>query len=308
MRPLLAPLMAGLMAMLPLAVAAEPFGYAVGFSTLYRIDLATGRATAVGDGIGYNDVEGLAMAPDGTLFGVADATAGNGSGLSDLLIRIDTANGTGTLVAALTGLSGLGTSPTGNLDYGLAFTCDQRLWLSSDTTSQLWEVNPGTGAPRLVGNTGARISGLAARGADLFGVSVGTTPSLFRIDTTTGASTLVGALDVGGVVDDAGLDFAPDGTLWSVLDPEPVVFSASRIARIDPVTGQGTVVSTSTISQIGMEGLAIAPVPACANGGGGNASAEPLTVPGPGLPMLALFGSLAAALGLRQLRRKGVEA
>ena len=308
MRPLLAPLIAGLMAMLPLSVSAEPFGYAVGFSTLYRINLATGQATAVGNGIGFNDVEGLAIAPDGTLFGVADATAGLGSSLSDLLIRIDTTTGTGTLVAAMTGLSGLGAPPTGNLDYGLAFTCDQRLWLSSDTTNQLWEVNPGTGAPRFVGNTGAPISGLAARGSDLFGVSQGATPSLFRVDTATGAGTLIGALSVGGVVDDAGLDFDAAGNLWSVLDPEPVVFSASRIARIDPETGQGTVVSTSTVSQIGMEGLAIAPVPACGNGGGGNSTAEPLTVPGPGLPMLALFGVFAAAFGVRQLRRKGVEA
>lgn len=300
MRPLLARLTAGLMALLPLAAAAEPFGYAAGFATLYRIDLATGNATVVGE-IGYNDVEGLAFGHDGQLYGVADATtAGTSTGLTDLLIRINPLTGAGSLIGPLPGLQGQG--PGGNLDYGLAFTCDQRLWLSSDTTHQLWEVTPGTGATRLVGNLGLPISGLASRGNDLLGLSVGSAPTLYRIDPATGASAEIGALGVGGVVDDAGLDFDGNGFLWGALDPEPAAEGASRMARIDPLTGHGTVVSTSSIAQVGMEGLAIASVPTCNGNGGGNTLIEPLTVPGPGLPLLALLGTLAGALGARRLR------
>jgi hypothetical protein len=307
MRPLLARFAAGLMALLPLAAAAEPFGYAAGFDVLYRIDLATGNATAVGP-IGFNDVEGLSAAQNGMLYGVADATAGSGSGLTDLLIRIDPATGAGTLIGALSALQGQG--PGGNLDYGLAFTCDQRLWLSSDTTNQFWEVSPATGATRFVGQTGQRVSGLAARGANLFGLSIGDNPTLYRIDPNTGAATQVGALGVGGVVDDAGLDFDTTGALWAVLDPEPAAEGSSRIARIDPLTGQGTVVSSSSIAQVGMEGLAIAAVPAC-NGtgnGNGNVGGGALPVPGPGLPLLALLGVLAAGLGARRIARERGEA
>lgn len=306
MRPLLAPLTAALIAMLPLAAAAEPIGYVAGFDTLYRIDLATGRATAVG-GIGFNDVEGLAFAPDGTLYGVADATAGAGSGVTDLLIRINPATGAGTLVAPLAGLAGLGIS--GNLDYGLAFTCDQRLWLSSDSTNQLWEVTPGTGATRFVANTGASLSGLAGRERELYGLSVGAQPTLYRITPADAQVAIVGPANVGGVVADAGLDFDAAGALWAALDPEPAAEGASRFARLELATGAGGVVSTSSVAAVGMEGLAIAPVPACTSGDGVvNVAVEPITVPGPGLPMLAVLGAIAAAFGLRRLRPEGREA
>src|SRR5690606_34571120 len=151
MRPLRDWLLAGLLTLLPLPVLADPLGYAVAFDTLYRVDLATGQATLIGP-VNFNDVDGLAFGPDGTLYGVADATAGSGSGISDLLIRIDTGSGAGTLVAPLAGLANTG--PGGSLDYGLTFTCDGRLWASSDSTGQFWEVTPGTGAVRLVANTG----------------------------------------------------------------------------------------------------------------------------------------------------------
>jgi hypothetical protein len=170
MRPLRDRFLAGLLALLPLTSLAQPVGYAVGFDSLYRINLATGQTTAVGP-IGFNDVEGLAFGPSGLLYGVADATAGSGSGITDLLIRIDTNTGAGTLIGAMPTLAGAG--PNGNLDYGLAFTCDGRLWLSSDTTQQLWEVDPANAGTRLVGNTGRNISGLAARGNRLYGLSVG---------------------------------------------------------------------------------------------------------------------------------------
>ena len=299
MRPLLHRLLAGLIALLPLAAAAEPIGYAAGFDTLYRIDHATGKATAVGP-IGFNDVEGLAFAADGTLYGVADATAGSGSGVTDLLVRINPQTGAGTLVAPLAGLAGLG--PGGNLDYGLAFTCDGRMWAASDTTTQLWEVTPSTGATRLVASTGTTLSGLAGRGLELYGLSVAPTPTLYTVNVTTGATTSLGTLNVGGVVDDAGLDFDSTGTLWATLDPEPLAEGASRIASVSTITGQGNLVSTASVN-LGMEGLAIAANPIC---GGLSLPSQP--VPGPGLPMLVLLGAFAATFGFAHLARKQAQA
>lgn len=301
MRPLLGRLLLGLLPLLPLSALADPVGYAVGFNILYRVDLANGQATAVGP-IGFADVEGLALAADGTLYGVADAGTGEANAsITDLLIRINTATGAGTLVGPL-GLQGQG--PSGNLDYGLAFTADGRLWLSSDVTQQLWEVAPATGAARLVGTTGRSISGLAARANELFGVSVDAAPSLYRIDPVTAAAVLVGPLNVGGVVADAGLDFDAAGQLWAVLDPEPSAEGASRVANVNPATGAGAIRASFSIASVGMEGLAIAPTALIAGGGGnGTGNVEPpRIVPGPGPFVLGLLALLAGGLGLRRLR------
>ena len=131
MRPLLARLTAGLMALLPLAADAEPFGYAAGGDNqLYRLDLGSGQATRVG-AMGFVDVEGLALSPHGVLYGVADGGTGlPGSSVPDFLVRIDPATGAGTAIGSL-GLMGQGTGAFFDLDYGLAFTCDGRLQADS---------------------------------------------------------------------------------------------------------------------------------------------------------------------------------
>ena len=78
---------------------AEPLAYASGFDALYRIDLADGKATLLGEfgsagaGALIGDVEGLAIAPDGTLFAVSDARK--------TLLRVDPANGRATTVGEL---------------------------------------------------------------------------------------------------------------------------------------------------------------------------------------------------------------
>lgn len=296
MRPLRGLLLAGLTALLPLSALAEPVGYAAGFNRLYRIDLATGQATSIGD-IGFNDVEGLALDANGVLYGVADATAGSGSGLTDFLIRIDTTTGVGTLVGPLSGLGGAG--PGGNLDYGLAFTCDGRLWVSSDSTTQVWEVNPANATTRLVGSSGRSLSGLAARGNRLYGLSVDPAPALYTINLDDAQATSVGPINVGGIVDDAGLDFDAAGQLWAVLDPEPTDLGPSRVARLNTTTGAGTIVSTSSLSSVALEGLAISAPGGC--------TVQPVasdvsSVPGPGWPVLALLGLVAAYFGGRRLR------
>ena len=310
MRPLRDWLLAGLLTLLPLSASADPLGYAVAFDALYRVDLGTRQATLIGP-VNFNDVDGLAFGPDGTLYGVADATAGSGSGVSDLLIRIDTSTGAGTLIAPLAGLAGTGQG--GSLDYGLAFTCDGRMWASSDSTGQFWEVTPTTGAVRLVANTGAPLSGLAANADALFGIGVmqgsgnASQQALYQIDPETGIATRIGSLGVGDTLSGAGADFDAAGVLWATLDSQPPDFDrASRIARIDLATGAATVTGSAAgvTDNISLRALAIAPTAACAAGGGGNGNNNPPAahlVPGPSPVLLVLLGGLLLLIAFRGL-------
>jgi hypothetical protein len=73
-------------------------------STLYRINSATGAATAVGP-IGFDSVGGIDFHPNGALYGVGRRTTGQGVWV---LIRIDPNTGVGTEVDAL-----VNTEPSG---------------------------------------------------------------------------------------------------------------------------------------------------------------------------------------------------
>lgn len=308
MRPLLDRLLAGLLVCVPAAALAEPVGYAVGFDSLYRIDVGTGQATLVGP-LGYIDVEGLAFAPNGELYGVADAGAvPPGNDQTDFLLRIDTTTGVATAVGQMTALAGTGTGTFGELDYGLAFTCSGQLWLSSDTTGLLWEVNPATAQTRLIGNTGARISGLAGRGNTLYGVSIDGAEALYRIDTDTAAASMIGPLGLQDRMFDAGLDFDGAGRLWVTIDylspPNGIPPLRNDVARIDPMTGGflefRTIDGAGTgIDTVQMEGLALAPPGGCGTTGG--PTQELREIPGPTLPWLAALGVVLALLGRRRL-------
>jgi hypothetical protein len=320
MRPWKRLLAAAALAM-PVTALADPVGYAVGSggdgfggsSTLWRLDLATGAATLVGP-IGYVDVEGLTLATDGTLYAVADAglACAGCPGTTDVLLRIDPQSGEGSLVGPL------GLAAQGDLDYGLGATCDGRLWLSSDTSGNLWEVNRFGGGTRLVGALGAPVSGLAGWGEDLYGISVADDLALYRIDVDSGAATRLGALGLPSAFYDAGLDFDADGQLWASIDyfsppppddllPEPL--RRNDIARVDPDTGAASIVTAISgagtgLASVQMEGLAIAT-------GGGCGGAEPPPGPEPAMatvPVDAPAGLLALCsalllLGAFRLRR-----
>lgn len=309
---------------LPVSVLAEPVGYAVGSggsgfggsSTLWRIDLGTGAATLVGP-IGYVDVEGLAFSPDGVLYAVADAgqaCAGVCPGGTDLLLQLDPQTGAGSLVGPL------GLSDLGDLDYGLAATCDGRLWASSDTTGTLWEVNRFGGGSRVAGALGAPVSGLAGWGDALYGISVANDMALYRIDPDTGAATRLGPLGLPSAFHDAGLDFDADGRLWATIDyfspppPNDLLPEALRrndLALIDPDTGAASLAGTITgagsgLSTVQMEGLAIASPGGC-GGGQPGPEPEPRIIP-TAVPVDAPAASLALAtvlllLGGLALRR-----
>lgn len=276
---------------LPALTEAQPFGYVIdsdGLTTaddLYRVDLANGGLTLIGPvrpavGAKLADVEGLALSPEGVLYGADDAL--------DALFRIDVNNGLATLVGPL-GTAGLG--PAGNLDYGLSFTCDGRLWLSSDTTNTLWQVDPGSGAASAPRDLPAGITGLAGRGNSLFGL--GLDGNLYRYSPTSGISQLIGGHGI-QAFDDGGLDFDGTDTLWAVAEFTPSDPSlASRIYRIDINTGIASFVAST---RTGIEGLAIAP-PACITG------EDAQVVPGPGVPGLLVLAGLLGMVASRRMAK-----
>ena len=300
MRPRPAQWFAAVLILFAGSALADPIGYASGFRDLYRIDLANGQTTLVGR-VGFTDVEGLAMSPGGNLFGAVDFTmqiGANSSLTTDFLIRISPTSGAGSLVGQFPELQNRG--PGGQLDYGLAFTCDGKLWLASETTAELWEANPTSAALRFVGNTNANISGLAGRGNELYGVSVDPTPRLYRIDTVTGSATPIGPLNVSGSVLNAGLDFDAAGNLWATLDPNEFN-GLSRLVKINLQTGNAVEVRNLTSEPgIPIKALAIAPPGNCPTGPA--PGAVPVIVPGPSAPLLLLLAVLAGLLGIRRTR------
>lgn len=290
---------------LPGLAAAQTIAYGSGLRDLYRIDLDAGGGNRAG---AYTqapvvlpeviDVEGLGFSPDGQLVGVADGL--------NALYRINPTSGRATRIGPLTGLP---TSATG-YDFGLTFTADGRLWLSSDTTKQLWEVNPASGALRLVGDLGVQISGLAARGNEVFGIGVTDTVTnpgdqgLWRIDVEAGTAALVGRFSDPFPVVDAGLDFDAQGRLWAVLDfnPRPIKnFRTSELVRLDPDTG--AILERRVLTGLGnddIEGLAITPPNLVPTGTAPSAQPVP-TLGWAGLLILGLLAGLAGGWAARRL-------
>ena len=247
-------------AAMALPAAAQPLAFAVSFNKLYQIDLASGQTTLIGE-TGFNDVEGLAISPDGILYGIVDSTK--------TLITLNPQTGRGTAVGSgvgNTGLTGQGVGQFDALDFGLAFTCDGRLWASSDTTRKLWQIDPASGAAMSAANLGVQITGLGANGGGLFGLGAQGDEGLYRIDTETGAATKIGPLAANLTFADGGLDFDASGQLWAILDYRPPDDNRpSDIVRVDLATGLSTTVST-TLPE--MEGLAITAMTTCRGPGG----------------------------------------
>ena len=171
------------------AVAADVVGYSEAFDTLYRVNLTMQTATEIGratpSGIArLANVEGLTFSPSGKLYAVSDA------GSVKTLLSIDQATGLATVIGTLN----LGTS--NQLDLGMAYTCDGRLWLSA-RTGQLWQVDPVTAGITLIGNmlNGGKtvtITGLTARGNQLYGAGSQGDNQFYTIVTSTAKATLVG--------------------------------------------------------------------------------------------------------------------
>ncbi|HET8941783.1 MAG TPA: hypothetical protein VFN13_07340 [Rudaea sp.] len=291
------------------AVAADVIGYSEAFDTLYRVNLATQTATEIGratpPGIPRLAlVEGLTFDPTGKLYAVSDA------GAVKTLLSINEGTGLATVIGVLD----LGTSD--KLDLGMAFTCDGRLWLSA-VSGQLWQVNPATAQITLIGTMssdgkGVSITGLAARGNQLYGAGSQGDNHFYLIDTGTAKASLVGAYASSAYITAASPGFDTNGQLWVLLDyvpPAPgesstalwsdlgqIAPNSGQLTNLGPVTAQGE--SVANLAHIGLRGLAI-PSSVCAI----QADVAPTpTLSRQALAILSLLFALLAGTVLRKCR------
>ena len=255
------------------SAAAAPTGYSINSDSptgnadsLYRIDLATGAESRIGTvqalGDPRIDVEGLAFAPDGTLYGVDDS--------SMTLFPLDT--GTGAVRAADEVF--IKDLPSGGAnDFGMSFACDGNLYVSSIATGSVYRMDL-DGNTSVVGSTGSlnpvRISAIAAWGnpSRLYGLGSGAdadgnpeTPNLYEIDLASGAASLVGPLGAAaGPYLQGGLSFDADGQLWAIT--EGAAFGwPSQVMKIDRDSGVAS--NVRSLSEQGYESLAIAAPGGC---------------------------------------------
>lgn len=290
--------------------AAAPVGYSINSDSgsgdadgLYRIDLATGSETRIGtvqsNFVTRIDVEGLAFAPDGTLFGVDDEN------LSLFPINTDNAVVISTSEVSITGL------PAQRNDFGMTFACDDNLYVTSVANQALYRMNLG-GMAQIIGaegSLGVNISALAAHGnpVRLYGLGNGIdsqgnadSPNLYEIDVLTGVATLIGPLGApAGDYNEAGLAFDDAGQLWAITDRRMLALP-SQVMKINPETGAASDVR-NTVEE-GFESLAIT-VPGGCNTTGSNGVTDYANVPTLSTFSLLLVSLLLLFTGLVAIRR-----
>ncbi len=183
-----------------------------GGTDLYRIDLAQGTETLVGN-VGQT-VLGMTFDASGSrLFGYTN---------SGDLLRINPATGSTVTV----GNSGL----VGEFGFGLAFH-NGRLYGASEASENFYEINPNTGSVNLIGNLGQSVAGLASIGTRLYGIADTPDNNLVLINTATGVAATVGPLGFSGSYLGASADSS--GRMWGVN-------SNGETYRINLGTGAGT--------------------------------------------------------------------
>ncbi|HUM48586.1 MAG TPA: S8 family serine peptidase [Anaerolineaceae bacterium] len=160
---------------------------------LYAVDTATGAYTQIGTTTPpLGTISGLSGTPDGIMYGIAGDCA------TSYLITVDITSGATTNIGAISGV-GCGI----DLAYN---TNDDMIYVVDLLTSSLFRVDPVTAVATLVGSLGVNPN--YAQGMDfeeesgvLYWAAYTTQGELRVIDTTTGASTLIGAFPGGAEVD-----------------------------------------------------------------------------------------------------------
>ncbi|MGD9264669.1 MAG: hypothetical protein PVJ71_02700 [Lysobacterales bacterium] len=272
------------------------------WDSLYLIDLgASGSEQRMGPlfsmSNNFFDTEGLAFDTNGMLWGVDD----------DSRILFPITNPQSPTINALDVIT-LPAFPTGGgNDFGMTFTCDGSLYVTSVVNQTLYRVNM-NGYSQVIGGLGALgadISAIAATGnpAKLYGLGLGnvTAPALYSIDTQTGAATEVGPLLNAMPYHEAGLAFDANGGLWAITDRSGLNNQPSQVLMINTSTGEATPASMTV--ETGFESLAISAPTNCA------ASDVDTESDYPAIPALNRIGHLVtgiclALIGLVTLRRR----
>jgi len=283
--------------------------------SLYLIDLANGNDQRRGElftGVETRrDTEGLAFAPDGSLWGIDDRSL--------TMFPIDAASGAISFQDEVE-LKGLPAG--GGNDFGMTFSCDSTQFITSVVTRTLYRLDAGGNSIVIgsLGALGANISAIAAIGnpTRLYGLGNGQfeggatdSPNLYSIDVDSGVASLIGPLgNTIGSYNQGGLAFDSSGGLWAITDRRiidgGIANLASEILSIDVDSGAATVISST--SEIGFESLAISPPTACSGPGasdGGNGSyADTPRIPtmSPAGRLLAIFVLLLTGLVILRKR------
>ena len=281
MQKLLNTLLIILLSSVTATLSAGPIGYSINSDSpsdntdsLYRIDLETGDETLINKvvslGVSRSDIEGLAFAPDGTLYAINDSEPRT-------LFPLNPDNGV-VFSSEEVLVSGL---QTGGNDFGMTFACDGNLYVTSIAKGSLYRLDL-DGSTTLIGSEGSldvKINALAAYGENpitLYGLGNGmdqnqqvTTPNLYTIDITTGIATPVGPLgSAAGNYSQGGLSFDDSGQLWAITDRRELNLP-SQVMKID--TAKGTASAVQETEESGFESLAISVPRGCATNGGPNA-------------------------------------
>jgi FG-GAP-like repeat len=174
----------------------------------------------------------------------------------------------------------------------IAFHPDGRLFATS--FSQLFEINPRTGASRSIG-PGLGFTGVNALTIDADGTMYAATTSgaFLTVDPNSGLGTYIGNY-MNGLVSAGDLAISPDGVLYASVTN----FSSSNfLARIDFGTGQATVVGTIGFSDV--FGLAFGPDGLLYGAADGNTGQRPRLIRiNAAIGAGTLIGSLSIASGL----------
>jgi hypothetical protein len=275
--------------------------YVSGFDGLFRLDLSNGAATAVGTGYGFAggaaiaDMEGLAFAPDGTLFGVADSPR-------PALYRVSTASGRATLVAQFRENAQL-IDNNGPLNAAIAFSCSGKLLMASRVQDRLWQVDPATASVTAIGPLEQDLGGLAALGTTIYALGVAGSEGVFDVTEASAALTRLPSGLASRTIPVGSIAFQPDGRLFALLDLYPA--ARPSVAELSPTTGAVlselplTGPQFTASSQTPVRAIAIAP-PVCAPLVGPGVTASIPTLDPRGLLLLiALLGLSVFALRSR---------
>ena len=244
------------------AVVADPigpFGYTNGAvfggggptCRFYKVGLGNGVAEQLGTGLQCAD--GYTFDATGVLFAYTVPAATGAPIVTSKLVTVNLANGAQTVV---------GDMGHSFFDGGMTFDKNGNLWVYADVNdgactaaSCLYSVNPKTGATTLVGHAATNFlaTGLAANCSTVYATGAVlnsgtfTSDALFTVDTAAAAVTKIGtSLQLS--VFTTGLDFASDGTLYTLGEPAvngPAI-NSPKTATVDLSTGVAGNVQTWT--------------------------------------------------------------